>query len=466
MHVPFGYFPDPVGGTEIYVQGLAGELAGMGFDNVICAPGRADAAYDHEGLPVRRFAVTQGRVKLRDLYGEGDDCAAAGFEKILQSERPDLVHFHAFTMGVSVKALRRARHQGCRVLFTYHTPTVSCVRGTLRHGGKCTCDGRLEIRRCGRCLAKHWGFDALSASMLGSLPPRFGAALGEFGWEGGVWTALRCTELVGLRHAAIGQLFREVDHLVAVCDWVRELLVRNGVAPERITLCRQGVSIRRMESVSDRPVPIEGRIPGSGLRIAYLGRMHPTKGADDLIAAILQAPELEASLDIYGVAQNPDDDAYVGRLRASAAADPRITFRAPVTPGQAVDLLKGYDVLAVPSHTLETGPLVALEAFAAGIPVIGPKLGGLQELVRHGVNGLLIEPPAIQGWVDAFRQCARDLELLPRLRSGIQPPRTMRTVAEEMGALYLTFLNGRCASSTCNTRTPAAIPPCGIARGS
>ena len=99
--------------------------------------------------------------------------------------------------------------------------------------------------------------------------------------------------------------------------------------------------------------------------------------------------------------------------------------------------LAQHDVLAVPSQCLETGPLVVLEAFAAGTPVIGANLGGIAELVTDGVDGLLVEPAA---WATTLQRCATDRDLLPRLRAGIRPPRTMATVADEMLALYETAL--------------------------
>ena len=56
VHVPFSYFPDPVGGTEIFVQSLAKQLGKSGVESVVAAPGQADSTYFHSGLKVRRFA--------------------------------------------------------------------------------------------------------------------------------------------------------------------------------------------------------------------------------------------------------------------------------------------------------------------------------------------------------------------------------------------------------------------------
>jgi glycosyltransferase involved in cell wall biosynthesis len=46
-----------------------------------------------------------------------------------------------------------------------------------------------------------------------------------------------------------------------------------------------------------------------------------------------------------------------------------------------------------------------MESFAAGTPVIGSNLGGIPELVRHQVDGLLVEPENVQAWADALRRC-------------------------------------------------------------
>ena len=54
--------------------------------------------------------------------------------------------------------------------------------------------------------------------------------------------------------------------------------------------------------------------------------------------------------------------------------------------------LSRVDVLVLPSVWLENSPLVIKEAFAAGVPVVTSDLGGMAELVRRDVDGLLFEP--------------------------------------------------------------------------
>ena len=93
-------------------------------------------------------------------------------------------------------------------------------------------------------------------------------------------------------------------------------------------------------------------------------------------------------------------------------------------------------MIAVPSRGLETGPLVVLEAFAAGVPVLGSNLGGIAELVRDGVDGALVALDDVGAWAQAISDLSADRERIEKLRQGIQPPRTMRAVAAEMAVIY------------------------------
>jgi glycosyltransferase involved in cell wall biosynthesis len=436
IHVPFCFYPDPIGGTEVYVAALAAGQRRRGVDAVITAPGEHDESYDYEGLPVRRFAIGAD-LSLRDLYGLGDHIAAASFERILDDERPDLVHLHALTSAVSLRLVRAARQRGVSVVFTYHTPTVSCQRGTLLRWGHEVCDGRLDVRRCTACTLHGLGLARSASVALSLLPARAGRALGKRGRAGGMWTALRMTELVALRHSAFRSLIEEVDRVVVLCRWTERLLRYNGVDPDKIILSRHGLN--QPASASSTP-----RAPRWPMRVAFLGRLDPTKGVDLLIAALQALPDAPVELDIYGIAQEGSTE-YSTWLHRMAASDARIRMLLPVPSGQVVELLAGYDILAVPSRWLETGPQVVLEAFAAGTPVLGARLGGVAELVADGVDGLLIQPGSIEAWHEAISRLVEEQELLDRLRAGVRPPRQMEEVTMEMTELYTRVCSTRWA---------------------
>src|SRR5260370_18252368 len=104
------------------------------------------------------------------------------------------------------------------------------------------CDGVVDTRKCSGCALRGRGLNRIASQFAGTMPPSAGRALGRAGLSGGMWTALRMTELVEARQAAFRSLVAEVDHVVALCQWVKDLLVSNGVSEERITVSRQGIA--------------------------------------------------------------------------------------------------------------------------------------------------------------------------------------------------------------------------------
>ncbi|MCY2944517.1 MAG: glycosyltransferase [Planctomycetota bacterium] len=173
-------------------------------------------------------------------------------------------------------------------------------------------------------------------------------------------------------------------------------------------------------------------------RLVYLGRLDPTKGVDLLIKALALMPDNAVSLDIYGISQGEGGKTYETQLSQLAKIDSRIHFFAPIPGDKILETLEQYDALVVPSRLMETGPLVVLEAFAAGISVIGSNLGGIKELVQDGVNGFLVKKPTPDDWAKAIK--AQSERNTPKMES-TKNVRTMKEVAQSMEQKYKELLN-------------------------
>ncbi len=267
-----------------------------------------------------------------------------------------------------------------------------------------------------------------------------GGGLEVVGAAGGVFTALRMPGLVRRQHGALRRLFEIADAIVAPAPWVRDLLLANGVAGERIVLSRHGVTPTAF-AASKR------RADRSRLALAHLGRVDAAKGTRLLLDAMGKCPEAPIELDIYGVSQGDGSRSLLERLEAQGRSDARVRFLPPVPHDRVVATLGAYDAVAVPSQGLETGPLVVLEAFAAGVPVIGSDLGGIAEKIRHGVDGLLVRPfdsPA--RWAEVLSRAAADLPALRALGPNVRQPRSTEAVADEMLTVYERVTDGRCSS--------------------
>jgi glycosyltransferase involved in cell wall biosynthesis len=430
LHVPYHYYPDAVGGTEVYVDGLTQSQRALGDHPMIAAPGH-NQHYEHSGIPVWRFPVSPD-TGLRDLYGDGDRIAARGFGEILDKVAPDVVHLHAVTSAISVRLAEQAANRGVPVILNYHTPTVSCARGTLLRWGTTICDGKLDFRTCTACSLQSHGLARPIAKAVASMPLTASRMIGNTSLSGPLWTALRMPELIELRIQAFHRLVRIAFRVVALCNWTRELLLRNGVPDSRISLCRQGIVWQPDDAYALRP-----RAANLPLRVAFLGRLDPAKGVPVVAEALKTNPDLPVCLDIFGIVQDKDSNQHAASMKTAIAGDPRIRLLPSIPYGEVVPRLREYDLVVVPSQWLETGPLVVLEAFAAGTPVMGSNLGGIAELVTDGVDGLLVDPfSAPEAWAESLRRVCASPELLLALRAGIRPPRQSRQAALDFMPLY------------------------------
>lgn len=433
LHVTYSFAPDPMGGTEVYVRDLCRRLQSFGAIGVIAAPANRSDVYEIDGLRVHRFEPRQD--DLEALYG-GDRGAADAFDAVLDAERPDLVHQHALTPACSGELIARSRRRGVPVVFTYHTPAVSCQRGTLIRWGSEICDGELDVRRCAACTLNGFGLNRTVSRMLASTPDAIGDAIAQAGLAGGGWTALRMPGLMRRRHEEIRQVFALVDRIVVLSEWVDRLLRTNGVPAEKLVRSPHGIE----PAVTGDRAAWDARY----IRLAHLGRLDVNKGTRLVITALRMLPDAPITLDVFGVTQSDADQRERDRLREAAGGDGRIRFLPPIDHADVTSRLAAFDAVVVPSQLLETGPLVVLESFTAGVPVIGSALGGIAEKIADGVNGLLVSPhDSLQAWQDVLQRCAGDRALLQRLRTAIVPQRSLEAAAREMHELYAAVLRER-----------------------
>jgi glycosyltransferase involved in cell wall biosynthesis len=431
LHVPFTYFPDAVGGTEIYVAGLAAALKQYCFTSIIAAPGDANTAYEHDGITVYRFARSLPQT-FANAYGFPDENAAHSFRAVLERVRPDIVHLHAQTAAVSERLADEAHKARAKVIFTYHTPTVSCLRGTLMLMGDGICDGVFDVRRCSICILQNNGLASWLGNVIVAAPRLIGSVLTKYEVSGGPLTALRMPHLVQGYHQRFRTLVGKADRVVAVCEWVAALLRANGVPEQKLFLCRQG-----LVGCRQRPYIHAVREPCGPLRLGYFGRLDSQKGIDTVVEAIRRALNVDVRLDIYGI-QQPGCEAYIAKIVKTG--DNRVNFHEPLGSNAVSDAMAECDFVVVPSRGLETGPLVVYEAFGAGTPVLGARLGGIAELVTDDVDGLLLPPGDAEVWSQTLATLAKDRERVARLRAGVRPPRTINDVAREMVMLYSAVL--------------------------
>jgi glycosyltransferase involved in cell wall biosynthesis len=167
-------------------------------------------------------------------------------------------------------------------------------------------------------------------------------------------------------------------------------------------------------------------------RVAVLGRIADWKGQDVLIRS-LNVPLL-AEIGAVGVIAG---DAYPGEpapdIKALAFAlgvADRVEFTG-FTPNPE-QILASVDAVAVPSIRPDPLPNSAIEALAAGLPVVAANHGGLPEIVKDRITGILVPPNNPAALAKALRGLADDPELRARMGKAAAPDARERFGLERM----------------------------------
>jgi glycosyltransferase involved in cell wall biosynthesis len=433
LHLTVTALPWVTGGKEVYAAVLVRQLRALGQDAriVIHQDPQFDpepGEYENDGVPVIVLPPIVG-ADCREAAYSCLPQAVPGFAELLARLSPDIVHFHDFSSGANRLHLHAERERGAGLVMAYHSPGQSCTQRSLLFRGQQVCDGRIDRQRCTACRLGSAGAPAWLANLVSRWP---GRAIGAR--DTPLHRALSAGAATFLFIGAWQEATRSFDRILVHAAWVRRLLECNGVPGERIAFVDT-----RLADLPEASKRLARRAPAASpkdlpLQIAFVGRCDPVKGVGTLVEAVLSlGGDAPVEVSFYGAGW---DLPYGRRLMARMAGDSR--FRPPrlLPPDAIAHELARHDVVAVLSTWLETGPLVVLEAFALGLPVVGSDLGGIAELVRNGVDGMLIEPGDAAALAAALAALARDRSFLARLAADVRPPRTFAQVGRDVAALY------------------------------
>jgi glycosyltransferase involved in cell wall biosynthesis len=203
-------------------------------------------------------------------------------------------------------------------------------------------------------------------------------------------------------------LARVTTRLVAVSPEVRDELVAFGIAPrERFAVVRLGIDLdERLGGAAPAP-----ELPAAAFVVGWAGRMTAIKRVGDAVDALarLRARGVDALLVLVG--DGP------GRAVAESRAGELGVSTHVFLPGAVGDVApwyRAFDAFLLPSAN-EGTPVVAIESLAAGTPVVATRVGGVADVVRDGVDGLLVAPGDVDAMADALERLARDAELRERM---------------------------------------------------
>lgn len=124
-------------------------------------------------------------------------------------------------------------------------------------------------------------------------------------------------------------------------------------------------------------------------RVLCPGRLHPSKGQDVLIRALPAVLREMPGMEVVFAGGGTERD-KLERLARDIGVMHRVTFAGALPRAELFHAMAQAAVVVVPSRDEAFG-LVNIEAMAMGTPVVASRVGGIPEIVRDGVDGLLFE---------------------------------------------------------------------------
>jgi glycosyltransferase involved in cell wall biosynthesis len=378
-----GLPPESVGGVEQHVDGLARALVQLGCEVQIyartSAPGRhqGEVVREQHGNPAIDRVVYrwEGVTTLDECYEVPalDHTLERHLNLAAAAGKPfDVAHVHHL-IGMSTGLLAVLHKHRVPVVMTLHDYWLMCPRGQMFHPRMESC-ARVEQQRCSECVAitfPHWRADA------GPLTERI--------------------------HSRARQVLAQATMLVVPSARAIPPFVALGVPDHRFAVVENAVDTAALERL---PPPATAAGP---LQLGYLGTLIPSKGLHVLVAAVQRQAPGAVTLHIHGNAvPYHGDEGYLTRTFGTLRPGDQIHYHGPYTGADLPAILAGLDLVAAPALWQEAFGLTPREALAAGRPVLCSRIGGLQDAVVDGEQGLLLPPGDVAAWATAIAAIAAD----------------------------------------------------------
>lgn len=296
--------------------------------------------------PTRSIRLAAGTIWSR--------AAVSLVRRAIERHRPDVLHVHNFLPLLSPAVHRAARGSGVAVVQTLHNYRLVCPAGTLFRDG----------RPCEDCLGRRVAWPAVVHACYRSSRP-----------QSAVVASMLAT------HRALGTWRDEVDLYLAVSGFLRDRIVAGGYPADRIVVKGNFVADPRV--IAEKSDSIGEAVGRSGM--LFVGRLSPEKGIDRVVerwSAIPDAPELRVA------GAGPLEPV----VRDAAARSDRVSYMGRLEPEAVRQVMATSEALVFASRWYEGQPMTILEAFAAGLPVIAPRIGSIPELIEDGRTGILFDP--------------------------------------------------------------------------
>ena len=359
-----------VGGEERLVEDLSRQLAARGHEVVVAtlrqplgpppeATGVRVELLDSSVHSIPGISVQEERHYAAPLP---DPKTTAGLRRLLREIQPDVVHAHNWLVNSYLPLARRAAPP---LVLSLHDYGILCPTKRLFYKGG-VCSGPAPLK-CMRHAFEYYG--AGKGAMVAT-----GTRLSE------PWVRRRADMFLSVS-SAVEELcrVRPGDEHRIVPNFVGELPAAPADADERLSF------------LPEQPF------------VLYFGDVAEDKGAANLIAAHRELAD-------------PPPLVLIGRRSLEGLDEqPRVVAPGPLPHSLAIEALRRAMFTVAPSIWAEPFGIVALEAAAAGKPIVASDIGGLRDIVADGETGLMVAPGDRAALRGALERMSGDAELRERM---------------------------------------------------
>ena len=367
------------GGAETYYLTVGSELERMGHEVAYFSmkhPNNLPCKWDKYFVTQREYNDVKNPLSaVRDgialIYSPE---AKRNFQALCEVFRPDVVHLNNVHRQITLSILDAPylKEHHVPVFYTAHDYVTVCPGYLMLDGEGRVCDACLEDGKYRHCIENRCVKGSRAKSALAALEASFNSSH-------------RSNE--------------RIDRVIAPSRFMRSKLIEGGwpegkvealqnFADDAILARASGVA----DDVTDRESPY----------LLFFGRLSAEKGVDVLLRAFdAAAPSLPRDMRLIVVGDGPDA-AEFRDLAVSLDSAPRIEFAGYQTGDALQTYVERASLAIASSRWRENMPYSIVEAFAAGTPVVGTRIGGIPELVTDGVTGFACEPGDVATMADAM----------------------------------------------------------------
>lgn len=345
-------YKDTIGGTETYMHTIISQLEKLGHEVTLFTSDITSEEY---------FSVGYNKTFLSYLLRIFNFSYFWKFRKVMSSFHPDIIHIHNIYNEISPSIL----------LFLNHKAIIMTV-----HGSQMISPVSLQTDRTGKPCK-----ETICEGCLNCI-----------GWKGAMYEAIK--------RSVYKRLLKKIKLYIAPSNYVKGILEQKKYLP--VIRIYNGIHL----------FPYEKLINSEN--ILYVGRLTTEKGIMVLIKAFAKVIKKipDATLMIVG-------KGYLKESLEKKVLDlqlaKNISFAEAVNSDSMKIFYTDATIVVIPSIYPDNLPTVGLEAFSVGRTIIGSKIGGIPEIIKHNITGVIVDPGNVNQLATGILMLLSDKKVLEKM---------------------------------------------------